>query len=252
MHNLIATPYIPVSSVNKLLIAGNAPENILNSLILRGIEPVRTTSLSTLPRNLSYHPDMQFVNIAKGIMVCAKGVSADIVKYLNNLGFEIIFGYSFGGEKYPFDIAYNCAVVGKVAFLNLKYTDAKVIEMLKKFDITPVHIPQGYAKCSIAIVNQEAIITADTKIYENAVQNGIDALIIPPQKNIVLEGYDYGFIGGSSGLISETEMAFTGDFNTLDSADLIRKFLDKKGVVPVSLGNCRIADIGSLIPLTSV
>ena len=81
---------------------------------------------------------------------------------------------------------------------------------------------------------------------------GIDSLLIPPQKNIRLRGYDYGFIGGCTGLISETQMAFAGDFNLLNSSEIIGKFLEKHGVKPVSLDNSCIHDIGSIIPLCSV
>lgn len=252
MQNMISVPYIPSSPVNKVLIAGNAPEPVLKSLASRGIEPVKTASLPTLPKNLSYHPDMQFVNISEGVIVCARGIHEDIKHRLKDLGYEIISGNSPLAPQYPSDIAYNCAVVGRFAFLNMRYTDDKVIEILKKSGKTLLHVPQGYAKCSIAIVNEEAIITADLKIHEKAVQNGIDSLLIPPQKNIVLDGYNYGFIGGSCGLISKTGLAFSGSYDCLDSADLIVKFLDKHGVVPVSLGNSNIVDIGSIIPLCTV
>jgi len=250
--NLVTVPYIPSAPVNKVLIAGNTPEDILKSLVSRGIEPIKTSPLSQLPKNLSYHPDMQLVNISKGVIVCARSVSDDAVNYLKGLGFDIFFGDSSLNQKYPYDIAYNCAVVGRYAFLNMKYTDQKVVEMLKKTGITPIHVAQGYAKCSIAIVNQEAIITADVKIHEKALKNGIDSLLIPPQSNIVLEGYNYGFIGGSCGLISETGLAFAGSFNTLDSAETIKKFLDKHGVDPISLGTSEVTDIGSIIPLCTV
>jgi len=248
----VSTPYVPQTPVSKVLIAGDAPDGIIKKLLSYGVESVKTGSLENLPRGLMYHPDMQFVNICEGLIVYAKGANSQTVKKLNDLGFELIEGDTLLNDEYPYDIAYNCAVVGKYAFLNINHTDKKVLELLEKCRIIPVHTRQGYAKCSTAIINQEAIITADITIHENAVRVGIDSLLIPPQKNIRLRGYDYGFIGGCTGLISETQMAFAGDFNLLNSSEIIGKFLEKHGVKPVSLDNSCIHDIGSIIPLCSV
>lgn len=252
MSKPITTPYVPSSTVTKVLIAGDAPDKIVRKLLSLGVESVKTESHNNLPCGLAYHPDMQFVNICEGVIIFARGGSCQAIKHLEDIGFELIEGDSPLNKKYPLDISYNCAVVGKFAFLNIRYTDEKVLELLKKCQIIPLHTNQGYAKCSISIVNEEAIITADTTIHEKAVSVGLDSFLIPPQKNIYLKGYDYGFIGGCTGLISETQMAFAGDFDQLDSAETICKFLEKHGVSPVSLDNSHVLDIGSIIPLCSV
>ena len=102
------------------------------------------------------------------------------------------------------------------------------------------------------MLNDHAIITADKTIHNAALQNGIDSLLIPPQKGIILKGYDYGFIGGATGLISDHELAFSGDFNELEQKETMLLFMEKHGIVPVSLSNERVADVGGLIPLSSV
>jgi len=113
-------------------------------------------------------------------------------------------------------------------------------------------VNQGYAKCSVCILNKEAVITSDLGIYRAALGKNIDVLLIPPQRSISIPGYDYGFIGGSTGLVSSKKIAFTGDLKTLDSWESILLFLQKYGITPVTLGASAVLDLGSLIPLCTV
>jgi len=252
MKPALVFPYLPSGKVTKAITSGEASEEILNSLRKLGIEIILTEPHPLLPSPLSYHVDMQMVNIDEGVFVYAPGVSKNTLEELDNLGFELIRGSCEPKDRYPFDVAYNCAIVGKNAFLNPKYTDPIVLELLVKNNIKLNPVKQGYAKCSTAVVSDEALITADPNIYKKAVEAGLDALLIPPQKNIILRGYDYGFIGGCSGLISNKEIAFFGDLYSLDAGKDIINFCQKHGKEPVSLAKGNLADLGGLFPLTSV
>lgn len=252
MQKPLAVPYIPSGTVSSVLLGCDTPVSVLSGLLSKGIDLIETDHLKVMPPNLSSHADMQFVNVCEGVIVHAPGVLQDTTEKLRTLGFELIEGETIPGSYYPYDIAYNCAIVGKVAFLNLKYTDQKLLTLIKKCGIKPVPVKQGYAKCSTCVLNEKAIITADKSIHNAALENGIDSLLIPPQRRIVLKGYDYGFIGGATGLISEHELAFAGDFKKLDQADSMASFMTKYGIMPVSLSDESVADVGGLIPLSSV
>jgi len=252
MEPALVYPYLPSGKVTTAITSGEASEEILNSLKELGIDIILTEPHPSLPSPLSYHVDMQLVNMCEGVFVYAPGISENTLKELKNLGFELVRGSSELKDRYPFDIAYNCAIVGENAFLNPKYTDPIVLELLVKNNIKMNPVKQGYAKCSTAVVSDEAIITADLQIYRKAVEVGLDALLIPPQKNIILKGYDYGFIGGCSGIISDKEIAFTGDLNTLDAGDSVIRFCEKHGKKAIFLANGNLTDLGSLFPLTSV
>mgnify|MGYP006912202448 CR=1 FL=1 len=234
MRKYPVDPYLPSASVSEVLISSNASQKILKSLFLHGIFPVPVDPVGTLPSYLSSHADMQLVNVCKGVFVHAPGISPRLTKYLNESGFQLIKGNTDLKSVYPYDTAYNCAIADKYAFLNVKAADAVLLEVLRKCGKKLIHVNQGYAKCSVCLVNKEAVITADTAIHKWAVATGLDSLLIPPQRNIVLEGCDYGFIGGAAGLISERELAFSGSFENLDSRDDIARFLEKHGIVPVS------------------
>lgn len=243
------SPYLPSGKVKKALLSGDATQEILGSLKNHGIDFIKTELHPDLPYGLARHSDMQFVNVCTGVIVYAPGTPESTLLSLRSLGFELIEGTLPVKDKYPSDVAYNCAIVGRNAFLNPKCADPTVVSILEKCGIRIFPVKQGYAKCSTCIVNHEAIITADTGIHKKATEAGLDSLLIPPQKNIILEGYDYGFIGGATGLISENELAFFGDFNTLDEVGSIAGFLEKHGVRPVSLAKGKLVDLGGLFPL---
>lgn len=60
------------------------------------------------------------------------------------------------------------------------------------------------------IVNLNVIIIFDKGIYKKVIENGIDSLFIL-LGFIKLEEFNYGFIGGCGGLISNNFMVFNGD-----------------------------------------
>jgi hypothetical protein len=131
----------------------------------------------------------------------------------------------------------------------LKYTDPVLIKEAKKRDVEPVHVNQGYTKCSVSIVNTNSIITSDKGIANAAEKRGIHALLIEPDENIILPGVSHGFIGGSTGLVSFTGWALTGSLKSLKSASIIKEFLTGKGLDPVILSNNEVIDIGSILPV---
>ena len=76
----------------------------------------------------------------------------------------------------------------------------------------------------------------------------MDALLIN-EHGILLDGYDYGFIGGCCGLIDKDVLAFTGALDSLRCAPQIRAFLEKHHVKPVELTRNQMVDIGGILPL---
>ena len=249
MKLALVSPYIPFGRVRKAIISGDASKEIISSLTDFGIDLIKTEKHPMLPCGLAKHADMQMVNVRKGVFVYAPDTPKSTLSALKTLGYELIEGVSRIKSHYPFDVAYNCAIIGKNAFLNPRYTDPTVLSMLDKCGIRIIPVKQGYAKCSTCIITKEAIITADPKIHERAVEAGLDSLLTGPQRSIILKGYDYGFIGGATGLISENELAFFGDFNTLSDSISICKFLKKHGIKPVSLAKENLVDLGGLFPL---
>jgi len=123
----------------------------------------------------------------------------------------------------------------------VKENTAKGVEFVK--------VRQGYTKCSVCVVDENSAITSDRNIYNALISNGIDTLLIS-EGYIDLDGYDYGFIGGSCGKISKNEIAFTGRFNKHPDCDRILEFLNARKIDAKFLTDKDIFDIGSILPIT--
>ena len=108
---------------------------------------------------------------------------------------------------------------------------------------------QGYSRCSVCVVNDNAIITADEGICRSAKAHGIDVLKIRPGY-IDLPGFDYGFIGGASFKLSDTKLAFTGGLDKHPDAERIIEFASLHNIDIVYITDKPAFDIGGAIPIT--
>jgi hypothetical protein len=215
-------------------------------------QEIKTERLPGVYEAISWHPDIMLHHIGGRSMVYAPGTSASILGKLYDYGFELIEGKSILLSKYPFDIAYNIARVGNFAFHNLEYTDPVIKNLLESQGVELVHIKQGYAKCSISIVDENSIISSDAGIAKAAAKKGLEVLLIPPEENIMLPGLNNGFLGGSTGLLEKNIWAVSGDAGKLKSYTGIKSFLDSKNIAIKSLSNSEVTDIGSILPLLTV
>jgi len=118
---------------------------------------------------------------------------------------------------YPGDIIYNACSTGKFFIHNLKYTAPELLGKVEELGLIRVNVSQGYAKCSTCVVGEDAIITYDRGIAKAAVAAGMDVLVIEPG-HVDLPGYDTGFIGGASGLV--TDLRTHGDHHGVSAQDL--------------------------------
>jgi hypothetical protein len=111
-----------------------------------------------------------------------------------------------------------------------------------------INVKQGYTKCSTAIISNNAVMTSDKGIAKALSTNGIDVLLLPPG-DILLPGLDYGFIGGTCGMIDERTIAFFGDLYKYAWGHEVLKFLEKHKVHPIFLGKGKLIDRGSIFTI---
>ena len=246
--SFLEIPNLPKKKVNLVLVDGRIEHDIEEKLMLLKIDYIKTKPLNSLYPAISYHPDIFFHHLENNTIVYAPGVCKKILKKLYDLGFELLEGKSELASKYPKNICYNGARVGKYFFHNTKYTDDAIMNYLIKREIEIIHVNQGYAKCSISVVDENSLITMDRGIAKIAEKKRLDVLLIEEDR-IVLEGLDKGFIGGSTFLIDKCKWAICGNIEKLKSEKKIRDFLHKKGMEIISLGNKNPVDVGSIIPL---
>ncbi|MBP5166071.1 MAG: hypothetical protein ILP09_02280 [Oscillospiraceae bacterium] len=111
-----------------------------------------------------------------------------------------------------------------------------------------INVKQGYAKCSVCVIDEKHIISDDPGIYSACEKNGIECLYVR-KGGILLDGFDHGFIGGSCFKANKNIVAFTGSLKKHPDEYIIMKYLEKLGIETVFLTNEPCFDVGSIIPL---
>ncbi|MBQ8208511.1 MAG: hypothetical protein IJZ89_07250, partial [Clostridia bacterium] len=160
-------------------------------------------SFEALAEPVSAHPDMLiFPCPEQRILFTHKDYLSIAEDELGCLEFNILAIEEKAERDYPRDILLNAAVVGEKLIGRLAYISRSVMSYAQGRNMELIDVKQGYAKCSVCTVAENALITADPSISKAAKLGGIDVLDIS-EDGILLDGYDHGFIGGASGTDGE-------------------------------------------------
>lgn len=241
-------PFIVDGDLCLVLVDNRISWQMENELKKRNIEILKSIECKSTYDSIKYHPDICVFNLGNGSIIVEPSVYEKYKTMLERYNFKIIKGESEVKDKYPYNVQYNVAIVGEYAIHNFKYTDPKILKYIEDNNLKKINIKQGYAKCSICIVDDKSIITSDEGIYNALKYTDIDCLLIK-KGHIKLENMDYGFIGGCSGLISKHEIAFCGDISKHPDYDAIEKYIKSKNKDIVILSKEELLDLGSIIPL---
>lgn len=243
--------YIPEGRIRAVIVDARINKEIEESLIGMGLAPIKTVEHPRLYPAIAYHPDTVICPVGGGRLVVEPTVFDYYREFLAPYRVELVKGERALSGNYPFNIAYNIATMGNRAILYARYADPVVLKELMRKKVELIHVKQGYAKCSTAIIHERAIITSDKGIAKRSREKGMDVLLIRPG-DIRLEGFKYGFIGGCCGRIDSHTVVFTGNITNHPDWPLIKKFLKKYCIEPVSLYNGPLIDVGSIIPVVEI
>lgn len=165
-----------------------------------------------------------------------------------NSKFNIVKIKEKAGNRYPEDVRLNCAIIGNKLICNKNTVAYEILEYAELNGLTVINVNQGYSRCSICVVSENAIITDDKSIFAAAGNFFNDAQFIS-KGSIGLKGYGYGFIGGCCGKIDKNKIAFNGAIESHKDYKLILDFLHRNNVECVELHNEPLSDIGGILPL---
>lgn len=240
MSEFITWANLPDKKVKTVLIGCH--ERIIKSLNSLKIETVVLDDNPEIDFSVRNHADMAALHLGcDRIILDKRQISA--AESLERMGFCVGFTEKNIGGEYPDDVRLNCAVVGNKMICGKRGVEPELLTM--PFERLTVN--QGYCKCSVCILTENAIITDDESIYKRT-RDIFDALLIS-KGDILLEGKDYGFIGGASARLSGDSVTFFGSLKYHRDGDKIKDFAEKHGLSCVELFDGRLTDIGSVIPI---
>ena len=223
-------------------------ENCLDSLKNHGFEVILMPPAENLQSGVASHTDMLiFVGFGKlfSHRDYYKSHSELISLIAEKTGNEPILSDEEWSPLYPHDVLFNACVVGNNLICNEKTVSRHILESAKQNGYKIINVSQGYTKCSICAVSDNAIITADKSISAACEGAGMDVLSVTAG-HISLPPYSYGFIGGASGTCGD-KVYFCGSLDTHPDGDKIKEFCKKHGKIAISLGNGKLEDVGSLL-----
>ena len=199
---------------------------------------------------LSGHGDLSVLHTGGNVLWLAPHLrKSRFADRLSAMGFALDYPDISQSAAYPEDAQLNICICGKYAICNKSIVPAQIVNYLTANGFEIIDCRQGYAKCSVCVVTEGAIITADRGVEDAARGVGLDVLLIEPGY-IALDGFNCGFIGGSSFKISHSKLAFTGTLDAHPNKNDILHFLIVHEVETVYLTERPIFDIGSGIPIT--
>ena len=171
-----------------------------------GHNVIYSDTVKAFPQPEQAHADMQILTINNTVFVLQECEKLKTLPYKENL----IICKNKAGKKYPENILLNFLFFNNKLYGKVSAIDPTLYKYCVKNDIEIVNINQGYARCSTLILNNRTAVTADISIKNALEKDGAEVLLIS-SGDIKLEGYDYGFIGGASGKISDNTVVFFGN-----------------------------------------
>lgn len=239
-------PNLPKNKVSVVIISDYLPE-VVNELNNFEIKTIICRKLNDIEGAEAYHSDMSVCHLGDNKFVAAKN-NIELIRNLKSINAGIILSDNEILGKYPNIVALNVCIFGKNLICNTKSADRNIINFCQRNGYKILHTNQGYAKCSCAVISENAVITSDSSIYQLCKNNKIDVLKISVG-DIQLSGYDYGFIGGTCGLIDRNILAFSGDIKKHKDYNNIKDFAGNYGVNLLSLSRKSLYDIGGILPV---
>ncbi len=208
-----------------------------------GFAVVRLPSFRAISEPVAAHPDMLIYKLDDhgSRLLLHRDYYAVARDVLDPLGVELVLTDEPIRAGYPDEILLNALRVGGKVYAKAESVSTHIASTADEV----VSVKQGYAACSVALLREDAAITADKGLGAALEKNGVNVLYVR-QGHIELDGYDYGFIGGCGGSLAPDLYAFFGDIETHPDGADIRAFAERFGVRIMSLCDRPLRDFGGM------
>jgi hypothetical protein len=248
---------LPKGIVTDVAVGNRYYEQLEDYFIEHDVSAIRIQDNPNIDSRICGHVDMSLLNFEKGKLLCANYLRNSIVEVLlKDIGYDVKYINKEMGKEYPEDVLLNACITDYFAIYNKNTVDKKLVNYLTNKDpntFCNINCKQGYSKCSVCVVNSNAIITSDLGIANCARMKGLDVLLIDDH-GIRLDGFDHGFIGGASFKLSPKQLTLTGRFpkSQYITENSISRFLHERNIELCFASDEIITDIGGVIPLIEI
>ena len=189
------------------------------------------------------HADMQILPIHNDIFILNECTNLKIKLNENKL----LLCKQKAGKMYPENILLNFLFLNNTLYGKLSAIDSNLLEYSQKKNIKTINVTQGYTRCSTLAVTDNAVITSDVSIKKVMENVGVDVLLIS-YGNIVLDGFNYGFIGGASGKLDKNTIVFFGNAENHPDFEEIKQFCYKhNSKIEILCKTMPLTDIGGIV-----
>ena len=222
-------------------------EKCERGLLKRGFQIIKMPRSASLSAPIASHPDM-LVFYHNGCLISSSDycerypyIFSDIREFSET---SMTFTSESHSPTYPKDAIFNALTVGKHIF----YKEDTVSDSLKEYasrkGLITVPVKQGYPACTVLAFGNSAI-TADEGMAIALKKSGISVTLIS-NGDISLPPYEYGFIGGASGVYKNT-VYFLGNPLLHRDGDKIAAAIADAGYDICPLADEPLADLGRII-----
>lgn len=224
------------------LVGGSLPDEYVDLLGRRG-RVVKLPPSASVAAPTGTHPDTLIGKIGDKLFVPSSEEA--VMKTLDESGIKYAPSSPLG-NGYPAECALNFFTVGGFFVAKTDAVAPDALDYARRAGYEIVNVGQGYAHCATAVAGG-GVITADAGISARLLRRGVPTLMIKAG-DISLPPFEYGFIGGASGMIDDETIMFFGSLDAHPSGREIRAFLSSLGVGIVE-GEGKLVDAGGFIAL---
>lgn len=244
-NKVLMLPNLPQSKVTCVAVSASAGETVKKIRTL-GIDVVEIQPDLRLPKPVNSHADIQLLHVGENGIFCHRGFE-HAGEHMSKFSFTEIAGDI--GNEYPHDVLLNCTFIGDKLICNPHTVAPEVLQFADSHGCTLIPVKQGYARCSVCVANNDAIITDDKSVF-TAAQNFFNDVLFVSKGSVRLYGYNYGFIGGCCGKLDKKTVAFNGIVESHSDHNAIYDFMERNNLNIIELTSQPLTDIGGIIPLT--
>lgn len=246
-ESALTLPNLPQKRVTCVAVSALAGETVRKIRTL-GIDVFEIQPDLRLPKPVNSHADIQMLHVGKNGIFCHRGFKR-VGERMLKFSFAEIAGDI--GNEYPRDVLLNCTFIGDKLICNPNTVAPEVLQFADSCGYTLIPVKQGYARCSVCVADNNAIITDDKSVF-TAAQNFFNDVLFISKGSVRLPGYNYGFIGGCCGKLDKKTVAFNGVVESHSDHNAIYDFMCRNNLNIFELTSEPLTDIGGIIPLTEV